>query len=815
MIRPRPSTNTKPAALRKVGVEAYIKYAVMGIITLIYYWFVSHPRFIDAFGSIPLISTDRTNAHLGMLSIFTAMLFACMYFFTIPRYGLLSMPLWVNKTYIFILVLSLNFAAIASLGRTDITDFIANDTGYSIYSIMIVVFISAVIMYRKKVWMLNLLFDYSIILAVVLFFILPCFFIYFTCRYGFPFSFTTYIYIGLGWFGVMLIGGWHAQLLPITTAIPFVSLAVVAYYQPYWLWRSFFVVAIPFMIFSSSVIFIIIKEWIKEHPRYREWVLFGVGGAARFGGIFTFYRYDFTSFLAGREHKKAPIYAGRTKWFNDPRIGGREIGLDSESHMLTIAMTGGGKSLYVAWNTLLRQEQKKIKEVKKLRPPKGKRNPSSFLQTESEDTGGGWSGGCFVLDPKGEHAQLTATNRRKAGHRVIILDPWNITQKGNSDGFNPLAEINPKSINARDDLMQIVQGSIVQDAKEMDNSRHFREASETILIGIIAHVLSTFPEEYHNLPSVYDTLLTGDPDGGAADPTAFKDLVNDMATNEAMGRAPMDAAKLLKEAGQNEGGGFITTTAIAINWVNTPALRPFLMKSSFKMSDMKLKRATVYLVVPLEYVSKHKRFLRTVINLALLSTREGTKDQKTLFLLDEVAHLGMMKPIKEGLNTLRAQGVKLWVFFQDMGQLKDIYSNWNSFISACDKQFFAVNDNQTATFIHETLGKYVDRWQEGIEGQTRHIEKDKDLRSVSDILEELKEGSKTQYVLPSDGNPMILKCVPFFKRFSKKQYGEVLPRPAQLELEDDEESPRKPLVVDKSCENEKLKTKAEDTEDLD
>ena len=318
---------------------------------------------------------------------------------------------------------------------------------------------------------------------------------------------------------------------------------------------------------------------------------------------------------------------------------------------------------------------------------------------------------------------------------------------------------------------------------ETENSRHFREAAETILVGIIAHVLSEFPPEYHNLPSVYDTLLTGDPDGGAADPEAFRDLVNAMAINETMGRAPMDAAKLLISAGENEGGGFVTTTANALRWVNTPSLRPFLMKSTFKMSDMKLNRATVYLVCPFEYMSPHKRFLRTVLNLALLSTREGTSDQKTLFLLDEVAQLGVMRPIKEGLNTLRDRGVKLWVFFQNIGQLQEHYSNWIDFISACDKQFFAINDNRTAQFIHDTLGKYIDRWQEGIEGETRHIEKTKDLRTVSDILDELKEGSKKQYILPADGNPMILKTVPFYKRFGKSQYGKKLPRPVDLEIE--------------------------------
>ncbi|MBV1889302.1 MAG: type IV secretory system conjugative DNA transfer family protein, partial [Proteobacteria bacterium] len=281
-----------------------------------------------------------------------------------------------------------------------------------------------------------------------------------------------------------------------------------------------------------------------------------------------------------------------------------------------------------------------------------------------------------------------------------------------------------------------------------------------------------YPETDHNLPTIYDIILTGSPEGTISMPEAFNVLVDRMAMNNAMGRAPMDAAKVLKEAGENERGGFITTLATGLSWVNTPVLRPILMKSSFKLRDIKLKRETVYLVVPFEHMKNHSRFLRTVVSLGLMACREHAEhDYKTLYLLDEFPQLGTFRPIKEGLVTLRSRDVKIWMHLQNLGQLKERYGNWQNFMSSCDKQFFAVNDHGSAEEISKMLGDYVERWVEGKKGETKSVDKNRPLRSPSEVMDELKKGSGLQYVLPSDGLPLRLKLVSFKKNFNK--YGTV------------------------------------------
>lgn len=492
----------------------------------------------------------------------------------------------------------------------------------------------------------------------------------------------------------------------------------------------------PFFLIFAPAWIMAGKEYLKEHPSYRRLFVLGKGGAARFGGIYTFTKYDFSNWPKKSHQFKAPIFVGETLWSDDPRIGGRSIGLDSDSMMLTVAAMGGGKSLYAAWNTLL-----------------------------------AWPGGAFVLDPKGEHAQRSYHARVQLNRQAVhVMDPWGeVPELGPSACFNPLEGIDIKHPNALDDINQIVVANIVKEGAETGNSVHFRQNGQKVMRGVIAHVLSKYPSSHHNLPAIYDTFLMGTPNGISADPEAFKSLIADMAVNEALGKAPMDAAKVLLEAGDNERGSFVTTLATGLSWVNNPALRPILSHSTFSMKNIKLKRETLYLVIPFEQLREHSRFVRTMVNMGLVGCRQAADHPyKTLFLLDEFPQLGTFIPIKEGLVTLRSREIKIWMMLQNLGQLKENYENFSDFMASCDKQFFAIEDYDDAETISKLLGEYTERW---VEGEGSYKENRKPLRSASEVREELRKGSGIQYVLPMDGYPMRLKLVPFYKKFGRGLLG--------------------------------------------
>lgn len=491
-------------------------------------------------------------------------------------------------------------------------------------------------------------------------------------------------------------------------------------------------VFVPVLIFTAPVTFFAGKEYFKEAPFYRERLgSTGSGGAARFGGFYWFTKLDKENF--GGRPQGARHYVGNTTFETDPRIGGREIYLDTDNHLMTVAAIGAGKSYYSAWNVL----------------------PE-------------WKGGVFILDPKGEHAANMAGARQKFG-RTILFDPWGL-QTDQSATFNPLEEIDIESPNARDDLMQIVKACVYTAEKESGTSAHFRESAETLFLGIMAHVLTTRPKEYHNLPSIYDTFLMGDADHGAAAPNDFDELITDMAMNAAMGKAPMEAAKIMMAAGDRERGAVITTLNRHLKWVNTPSIRPVLMKSSFRMREIKRDRASVFCIVPMEHLSHHARLMRTIIALGLLSCREAvTHNERALFLLDEFAQLGTFLPVKSGLVTMRSWGLKIWMFFQDIGQLRELYDNSDSFLNSCDKQFFGITSFETAKLVSDMCGNYLERWTEGAEEAPRYQERERNLRSPADIQEELRKESGLQYIFPANTSaPLRLKLVPFKYRHGKR-----------------------------------------------
>ncbi|MDH5413362.1 MAG: type IV secretory system conjugative DNA transfer family protein [Flavobacteriaceae bacterium] len=548
---------------------------------------------------------------------------------------------------------------------------------------------------------------------------------------------------------------------------------------------GYFINVIVITAVFSAIIFIApwfanLVEYVKETDIYRNTFIIGKGGSARWGGIKSYIKHDMTDFYEHYKNSakyfdqtdnvpyKAPIYCGRTIWRNDSMMGKRDIGLDNDSHMLTIATTGAGKSLYVIWNELL-----------------------------------SWPGGVFIFDPKGEHTQRTypvrkdiiIPGRKFFGHKpnteyspFYVLDPSGAIPKEANipiESYNPLDEIDIENNNAAADLMEIIQASFIdENVAHTGNSEYFRDKAIELAMGYTVHLLTDYPKQFHNLPSMLNLALFGSPDAIGVDEEARKVVHAKMSVNEACGKAAMIAARTLNGRAEKEIDSIISSFSNAFRWVNEPAIKKTLIGSSFSMKEIRTKGATVSVCVTLLNLknAQYIRWFRTVSAMALLATREpintgyeeGVKEPcKTLFLFDEFYHLGRFPQVQKGLTTLRSSNVKLHLFFQNAGQITELYKNKSTFYASCDKQFFGLgNDNETAEDISKMLGKYIDKWSEGSEDHPRYNERERALRTSSEISNQLKKGSKEQYVIPLEGLPMELELVPFYENF--KKYGKVM-----------------------------------------
>lgn len=119
---------------------------------------------------------------------------------------------------------------------------------------------------------------------------------------------------------------------------------------------------------------------------------------------------------------------------------------------------------------------------------------------------------------------------------------------------------------------------------------------------------------------------------------------------------------------------------------------------------------TIYLVIPPEKLESHRAVLRAWVA-TLLSTvlrRKKLPHLRTLFLVDEAAQLGAMPLLRTAMTLLRGYGLQCWTFWQDLGQLRQLYPNdWTTMVSnSAAMQIFGLPKHGTArTAWMEVLGE--------------------------------------------------------------------------------------------------------------
>ncbi|MGV7222889.1 MAG: type IV secretory system conjugative DNA transfer family protein [Nitrospinales bacterium] len=148
------------------------------------------------------------------------------------------------------------------------------------------------------------------------------------------------------------------------------------------------------------------------------------------------------------------------------------IGLPDERHITSIAGNGAGKSVMLGANLM------------------------HYL------------GSVFVVDPKGEMANLTAKRRTKMGHSVFVVDPFSRCSKGiqkkYSASFNPMSVLSEKSPSLLEDVESIAESLIISNPTE---DQFWNDSAKILLETAILHV-ATSPEYEgkRNLNSVYEVL---------------------------------------------------------------------------------------------------------------------------------------------------------------------------------------------------------------------------------------------------------------------------------------------------------------------
>jgi len=585
-----------------------------------------------------------------------------------------------------------------------------------------------------------------------------------------------------------------AAVIGIMHLMPEVIAAIPAY-APLIFWSlialitQFLVIALAFSV----------TELFMEWGVVRDWFLIGKGGSARFSGSLAFLKYR-----TWLRRSCAPLYLGLTTHKFDPILWCRRLVVDDENHHVVFGMNGSGKSVSIIWPNLIGMSK-----------PGGLTLSYALLAavmyflvaqqgfttlqavwtlvlTGTEYTliacaawfliiatilqrygnfDGWWywlfatrteqayPGSVLVLDPKQEHYERTAFYRRRMGHNVILLAPFN----PNSQRFNPLTDIDINDPRAKLRIQSIANGCVVAAQTQNETSQHFAELRQIIICGLIAHVISTEPKCNHTLPFVYDFFLTlGEDDH-------FDAFIEAMRYNDACGNLPREAALAYDRAGRNERGSIFTTTLRNLTWLSSPKIRWLLSGHDFNLDILRTELTTLYIGLDFDamHVDKLGRFMRVIINLSIetclrVDIPKKHAHMRTWFILDEVAQLGRMG-IEKHYRTLRASHVKLSSFFQDYGALMEVTSSPSAIMANSTIQAIGIKDTTTAEVAEKHLGMYREKTKNKKEkgGDTVSIQR-KSLMDLTELMDTLRQDRNVQIVITGQGDKLFLRRQPLY-----------------------------------------------------
>jgi stage V sporulation protein K len=474
-----------------------------------------------------------------------------------------------------------------------------------------------------------------------------------------------------------------------------------------------------------------IADWWERETKFGQTA---TGGFASLLGVLS------------NEYQHGDIFLGRPKLI----VGGmlRPIGIPTEKHFVTIASTGGYKST-------------------------GALVPNICTHP----------GNILIIDPKGELAMITARRRGQGGggvkgmgDDVFVLDPYHIVPGFTSASYNVFDEM--EKVAAYDADRPVSYARKVAQALVPSTSKdpYWDDAPRTFLTGLLLYIFQG-PKEHRNLVRLRTLLMEGDAEmfskiskpGDKGDPFDMLLVMMHNCPEGPYRHVITGSASSLSKMSPNQRGSVLTMAMEHTSFLDVPEIRKISMKSDFLLEDLKTRRISVYLCLPLNAVTGiEQRWLRMFVLLTVdMMTRVNKAPNPPLLLaIDEFPSLGKLDGIEVVAPTMRSQGVRLWVIGQDIEQFEKVYpDSWGSFIGGAEAvQFMGITHPPTVAWLAERLGQHVViEQQDAGRGETRDVARERALRDADQIARMLAKDGKNQIIWRGSKRPLLLKVCPYFE----------------------------------------------------
>lgn len=322
-----------------------------------------------------------------------------------------------------------------------------------------------------------------------------------------------------------------------------------------------------------------------------------------------------------------------------------------------------------------------------------------------------YEGSVVVTDPKGENYAVTARRRREGLlHDTIALDPFD--QLGafglatSQAAFNPMDLIDPRGTDILESASLLADMLVVPPGGRGEEVFWVEEA-KALLSGLILYVAATETDEFgeptdrRTLMRVRELLTLPKED--------FLEIMKRMKGSTLAGGLVSRAAARLLQKEDKERSGVVSTAQSHTHFLDSPRMARVMGRSTFDLTALKREKLSIYLILPAHYLDAYSRWLRLMIASALheIARSPGRPHRRILFLLDEFANLGRMNPVLRSVSLLAGYGAQIWMFLQDLSQLKGTYpEKWGTFLANADVlQAFGTNDHDTARHLSDLTGE--------------------------------------------------------------------------------------------------------------
>ena len=471
------------------------------------------------------------------------------------------------------------------------------------------------------------------------------------------------------------------------------------------------------------------RQWFEIHGR------FGRGPTGGWAGFLE---------VLSNAFREGDVFLGRPKLLWGGLL--RPIGIPTETHMVTVAGTGAGKS-------------------------SGALIPNLCIH----------KGSLLCVDPKGELARITARRRgqggngvRGMGQRVFVVDPFGTAKNHPCAAYNVFDEM--ARVAAYDPERPVSYAGTIAKAlvKVEGREPYFDNAAKTLLRGLILYVFVTEPPERRNLVRLRQLLM-----GGAVEEheerqlpdheTAFDVLLEKMklCRNGPYGEVIAGSASTVTIMAGPQLGSVVTTAQEHTAFLDIPEMQRICRHSDFLLEDLKDSLTSIYLCLPITCVSGNEgRWLRMFIQLTIDMMERVNKAPKppVLLAVDEFPSLGRLDGIEVVAPLLRSYGVRFWVIGQDLEQFKHVYPDtWSTIIgNAAAVQIMGITEPNTVAWVSKRLSGHVVSRRVRDGKTSRRVEEVHPLLDPDQVARMLAKKWKTQIVWRGSSPPMKLKITPYF-----------------------------------------------------